>query len=350
MAPRIAVTAPQRLIAAESGFDAKLAFLSKAQQYPEATASVEPVETHMSWVFLTDHYAYKIKKPIHNADVDLRTVSARQCNCAEEVRLNRRLSSDVYLGTVALYSNPLGALTFDDGDAIVDWLVKMRRLPADRMLDRQIRQRSVARGDIDALIGRLWNFYRSCPPIGVIASEYRVQFRDNIISSRAELGEPQYGIACPLIDRIARTQLAMLANSGGLFDARVRDGRIVEGHGDLRPEHICLEADAQIIDCLEFSRVLRTLDVVDELGYLALECERLGAPDLRGRLFESYRNHSGDCAPDALVHFYQSYRACVRATLALRHLREPGLAKRAVWRTRALEYLDLAQAHADHCG
>src|SRR5512144_295003 len=287
MAKAMAMAASWLVPAAQPGIDAKVAFLSNPSHYPEATRHVEAVQTHLSWVFLTDRHAYKIKKPIRNANVDLRTVSARQFNCAEEVRLNRRLSSDVYLGTVALYRDAKGALTFDESDAIADWLVKMRRLPAERMLDRLIGQGLVRRNDVDALVRRLWNFYRSCPPVNVIASEYRGQFHDDILATRGELRQPGSGIAEEMVEPISDSLLAWLAANAADLDARVRAGRIVEGHGDLRPEHVCLEPEPQIIDCLEFSRTLRTLDVVDELGYLALECERLGAPELRGQLFDS---------------------------------------------------------------
>jgi uncharacterized protein len=338
---------PGRLVAAGSEFDSKLAFLSGAAHYPEHTSRVDCVETHMSWVFLTDRHAYKLKKPVRNADVDLRTVAARQWNCAEEARLNRRLSTGVYLGTVALRGARGGELTFAEEGEIVDWLVKMRRLPADCMLDRRIRLGSIPRADVDALMTRLCDFYRRCAPIGVLAPEYRRQFREDVIANQLELFRPVHVLPRELIERVCAGQLATLDDRSALFDARVHAGRIVEGHGDLRPEHICFEVEPQIIDCLEFSRVLRTLDIVDELGFLALECERLGAPELRPQIFDSYRERSGDAPPDALVHFYQSHRACVRATLAIRHLHEPALPNAFAWRARAREYLELAYRHVE---
>jgi aminoglycoside phosphotransferase family enzyme len=127
-----------------------------------------------------------------------------------------------------------------------------------------------------------------------------------------------------------------------LFDDRVREGRIVEGHGDLRPEHVCLEATPRIIDCLDFSCDLRTLDSADEIAFLALECERLGAPAVGGALLERYRDRCGDAVPDELVGFYRSCRACIRATLAIRHLDEPVLS-RAKWQAQARDYLELAR-------
>jgi aminoglycoside phosphotransferase family enzyme len=301
----VVATTPNGPIA-EPGFDAKLAFLAQPAHYPEPTTRVEPVETHLSWVFLTDRHAYKLKKPVRSPNGDLRTVSARQWNCVEEVR----------------------------------------RLPADRMLDRRIRAAAVGDADIDAIVVKLWEFYRACSPVGVLGDEYRRQFREDVEANRVELSKPQYGLPRAMVDAASAAQLAVLADNGGLLDTRARDGRIVEGHGDLRPEHICLEAPPQIIDCLEFSRVLRTLDIVDELGFLALECERLGAPQLRRTILDCYRACSGDSPQDTLVHFYQSHRACVRANLAVRHLREP-THNATAWQARAMEYLELALAHAE---
>jgi aminoglycoside phosphotransferase family enzyme len=341
--------AAQPLIGVESGFAAKVAFLSDPRHYPEGTERVERIETHMSCVFLTDRHAYKLKKPVCNGGVDLRTVSARHDNCTEELRLNRRLAPDVYLGTAALCSDPGGGLAFDEGAEAVDWLLKMRRLPAQRMLDRRIRERCVSPADIDAIVRRLCAFYRASPRVGVVASEYRAQFHDDVIANGAELSETQCGLPCEDVDRVVWMQLAALDRHRTMFDDRVHRGRIVEGHGDLRPEHICLEDEPKIIDCLDFSRVLRTLDIADELGYLALECEQLGAPGLREQIFASYRAVACDTPPEPLIHFYQSYRACVRAALALRHLREPLRADPGAWRSRALDYLQLAKRHADRC-
>jgi aminoglycoside phosphotransferase family enzyme len=262
------------------------------------------------------------------------------------VRLNQRLSSKVYLGIVPLMKDAAGQLTFaPDGEAI-DWLVKMRRLPAERMLDRLIQAGSVQRADVDALVKRLCDFYRQTPRVAIAPAEYRRHFAEGIAAHRRELCRPMYGLASEVVERICASQAAFLSQAA-LFDTRVRTGRIVEGHGDLRPEHVCFEAEPQIIDCLEFSHRLRTLDPVDELGFLALECERLGAPEIGKQILDAYREQSGDAAPEVLVHFYQSYRACVRAMLAVLHLQESAPQDSGKWYARAKHCLDLARAHIE---
>jgi uncharacterized protein len=332
---------------AHSDLQSKIAFLSCPESYSEGTRDVACVETHLSWVFLTDKRAYKLKKPICTAYVDLRDLTARSRNCNEELRLNRRLSSNVYLGAVPLMKDPTGRLSFAPGGDVVDWLVKMRRLPANRMLDRLILAHSTRRADIDSLVKRLCDFYRQSPSVAMAPEQYRQDFADGIATHRGELCEPAYALPAELVEQVSARQLAFLSRAA-LFDARVQARRIVEGHGDLRPEHICFEVEPQIIDSLEFSQRLRTLDPVDELGFLALECERLGAPEIGTQILDAYRQQSGDAVSDSLVHFYQSYRACARAMLAILHLQEPAQDP-AKWRARANGYLELARAHVDHC-
>jgi aminoglycoside phosphotransferase family enzyme len=259
------------------------------------------------------------------------------------------LSSGVYLGTVPLLRDAAGRLTFAKEGEVVDWLVKMRRLPAARMLDRLIRDGTAREADIEGLVRRLCEFYRQSRPSGISPAQYRREFEGGIEDSRRELRRPEHALPPDPVERVC-ARLQIVLSRAALFDARVAAGRIVEGHGDLRPEHICLQGEPQIIDCLEFSRRLRTQDPLDELGFLALECERLGATRVGTQMLETYRKRNRDAAPAALLHFYQGYRACVRAMLAIRHLDEPAPQDRAKWTARTGEYLELARTHAARCG
>jgi len=336
--------------AADPGLEAKVAFLSQPQAYPESTDHVDRIETHMSWVFLTDHHAWKLKKPVHHSYLDFSTEAARRMYCAEEVRLNRRLARDVYLGTVPLTLTADGQLRLAPDGTVVDWLVKMRRLPAGRMLDVAIRTHCVRSEDIRNVVGALCRLYRECAPVAISAAGYRQGLAERIAENGRELLAPDYALPADLVEHICRGQRAYLDQQSALFDQRVRAGRIVEGHGDLRPEHVCLEPQPQIIDCLEFSRAFRILDAADELAFLALECERLGAPELRSAILGTYAELSGDDPPDTLVHFYQSYRACLRAKIAIWHLKERALRDLPKWPAQARDYLRLAGEHLGQCG
>ncbi|MGE5722278.1 MAG: hypothetical protein ACM3YM_07430 [Sphingomonadales bacterium] len=326
---------------------AKLAFLERPDAYPEATSRVDAVETHMSWVFLTDAHAYKLKKPVRYPYLDFSTPEARQRDCEQEVRLNRRLAPEVYLGVLPLVCDAAGRLRLGGEGETADWLVQMRRLPADRMLGHLLQGGTVTQAEITRLARRLARFYAESPVEDIAPEAYRQTLAGRIEDNLRELVSPEFGLDPDLPERIARFQLGFLLDHADRFDRRVREGHLVEGHGDLRPEHVCLLEEPVVIDCLEFNREYRILDPVDELGYLALECERLQAPYVGRWLLDGYGEASGDVPPEALLHFYQSCRATLRAKLALWHLRDDGRHPPGTWHAAAADYLELAQRHAD---
>lgn len=324
--------------------EAKLAFLRQPGSYHEQACRVEAIETHMSWVFLTEDHAYKLKKPVQYGLLDFSTLEARRHFCEEELRLNRRLAPNVYLDTVPLVVNNQHLELAGPG-TIVDWLVKMRRLPAQRMLDYMIKAGVAQRSDMEQIASQLAHFYRKCIPIDLAPLAYCGRFERDIEQSRLVLREPSYRLPAEEIDSLCRAQRAGLRRITGLLSERVSGHRIVEGHGDLRAEHVCMESAPVIIDCLEFSPELRETDPVDELAFLALECERLGAPELGCALLDAYEKESGAAISPTLVHFYQSVRASLRARLTIRHLSEEKFQYSAEWQRRSLHYLQLAEAH-----
>lgn len=348
MTPAVPPSLPPSFFAVT--LESKVAFLRQSTSFPEPTYRVEAIETHMSWVFLTDGYAYKLKKPVCHDFLDFRAIEARRHFCEEELRLNRRLTDDVYLAIEVLSIDSLGHLHLGEQGEIVDWLIKMRRLPTQSMLDYAIKNRTARPDDMNRIASRLAEFYRHCAPVAIDPAAYRAAFRQGIDQNLQDLSRPTYHLPVEQVERICAAQQAFLDGHPQWFDQRANAGKIVEGHGDLRPEHVCLEPGVPIIDCLEFSLDLRTVDPADELGFLALECERLGAPQLGALLLQHYSEISGDAPSAVLVHFYQSYRAVLRARIAIRHLDEEKFRYSAEWRRRANDYLQLAHRHQDAIG
>jgi aminoglycoside phosphotransferase family enzyme len=295
-------------------------------------------------VFLTGRFAYKLKKPVRYEFLDFRTVQARQRSCEEEVRLNRRLAPEVYLGVVPLTRNPDGGLRLGGFGEPVDWLVKMHRLPPERMLDRAIAQGTLTPPQVRGLALFLAEFYRNAPPVVMTAQAYRTRLDAEIAANLRHLRDSAYDLPGGLVERLCRAQADFLAAHPALFDRRARNRRIIEAHGDLRPEHICLGPRPQIIDCLEFKREFRILDPADELSFLSLECARLGAANVEPLLFEVYREVTEDAPAAELIAFYKGYRACLRAKIAVWHLREPEVRTPEKWRALARTYLALAEA------
>jgi hypothetical protein len=192
----------------------------------------------------------------------------------------------------------------------------MRRLPTHQTL-QALHQRGELRPEqIDRLASVLVDFYRSLTPLPVSAEEYRQRVEAHVRGNRRELMSVAHHLPPSIVERVHAFQLQLLKLQPEVFDARAGAGKIVEGHGDLRPEHICLSDPPAIFDCIEFSADFRRLDVADELAFLAAECDFLGADWVGPRLLARYGELSGDRPPEVLLDFYKSYRACVRAKVA----------------------------------
>jgi aminoglycoside phosphotransferase family enzyme len=331
----------------DPSFAEKVEFLRRPEVYAERSASIEAIETHMSWVFLTSLHAYKLKKPIRYDVLDFSRLEFRERSCRRELRLNRRRAPDVYLAVVALTRQPDGQLALDGAGPPVDWLVKMRRLPADRMLDRVIEAGGIRREDVEGAATLLADFYARAVSATVDGEGYRKHLVEGVEGDRDELLKPEYGLSAADVARICETQLRYLDSAALPFDDRVTHDRVVEGHGDLRPEHICLTDPPAIIDCLEFSRDLRILDPADELSFLALECTRLGASQVGSWFLEAYCRLTADEPPHELLAFYRRFRALRRAKIAVWHLREPGADGSDEWRRRADWYVAHAAREAE---
>jgi uncharacterized protein len=319
----------------------KVRFLASLDAYPGSTGPVSVEETHMSWVFLVDEQVYKLKKPVCYPFLDFRTIEAREANCRKEVRLNRRLAPEVYLGTVALNFGADGNFAIDGDGEIVDWLVRMRRLPAERMLDQSISEGTVEEVQVDAVARQLSEFYRRAAAEDMDGAEYARRFDHEHAITRDVLTNRGFGLDRSRVDQVLGSIEKQLDSSG--FVAKRADlGKIVEGHGDLRPEHVCLVDPPAIIDCLEFSRQLRLVDPVDELVFLWLECERLGAGWVGQRIFESCTECLKEQPSYELISFYWAYRGCLRARLSLVHLLEHDTRTPHKWLPQARHYIELA--------
>lgn len=333
---------------------ARVRFLAGAPEVLAAAAccatggeDVAVIETHLSYVVLRGDRAMKLKKPLRTPFQDLRTPALRRRNALEELRLNRRLAQEVYLDVLAMRwrdgrlalvpsSSPQAAV-----DA-VDWVVLMRRLPPQRMLDRRIRERSVQAAELEALGERLGRFYREAPRAGFEPAVYVERLRHDLQAHAAVLGRPGFedlrGVE--VTDALGRA----LERLAGALAARVEAGRVVEGHGDLRPEHVCLLSPPVVIDCLEFDPALRQVDPLEELALLDVECEHLGDSDAGRRVRDHCLQVLGDEGSSALWQLHRARQAVSRARFSVAHLLEPAPRTPTVWRPRTASYLRLARA------
>jgi len=286
--------------------------------YPGRPATVDVHETHISWVFVAGDRAFKLKKPIVLPFLDYGTPQRRRAMCREEVRLNRRLAPDLYLGVraVALDASGLRLAAEDDRHA-VDYVVEMRRYDERSTLAAKLARGELQRTEVSALAGTLARFHADAPKaavkgVPVLAVERRMT--DNfhqllaIVEQRAEIER---------VLALERFAHAFVVAHAQMLDARVRWGFVREVHGDLRADHVLLDGTALVVDCIEFDRALRELDVADDLAFLVMDLVARGGERFARELVRAYRDAGGDPGEDYLITFYAAYRALVRAKVAL---------------------------------
>jgi len=282
-------------------------------------------ETHAAVVFLVGDSAYKMKKPVQLGFLDFSTEPARREACHREVALNRRLAPDVYLG--------VADVTRPDGRPC-EHLVVMRRMPEERRLSTLIAAGAPVDEELRCIARLVAAFHgRSERSPDIAAAGSRDALRARWTASFAQVRPFHATVLDPAVAvEVERLTLRFLAGREPLFDARLRHGCVVDGHGDLLADDIfCLPDGPRILDCLEFDDQLRHLDRLDDVAFLAMDLEHLGVPELAARFLAWYVDFVGDPAPPSLLHHYLAYRAFVRAKVAcLRHAQgDPAAAEQA---------------------
>jgi len=289
--------------------------------YDHPVERVDLVETHISWVFLTGEYAYKVKKPVSLPFVDFSTLEQRRASCEDEVRLNRRLAPSLYLGVVALGGTPeaprIGA------EPALEYAVKMRQFSAEARLDNRIAAGSVGVGHLQAFAETVAAFHASLPPRRARARDGTPEI-DAFAENLAELEQ-----ALDRDERVSADIRDWLHTHRATLDERLarraEDGFVRECHGDLHLENLVLLDDAVVaFDALEFSEKLRTIDLIDEVGFLVMDCGAHGREDLGYAFLSRYLEITGDYPGLGVLAFYRLHRALVRAKVRAIRERQSG--------------------------
>jgi|SRR5579883_3033620 len=304
-----------------------------------APAAIEVIETHFAWIFLSAREAYKMKKALRLDRLDNRTLEARRFGCEEEVRLNRRLAPEVYLGVVPLRMRADGSLGLGSQGEPVEWLVRMRRLPRSKFLDQAIAARALSLERLQPVARLLAQFYATQPPVRFTAGGYLTRLERRSAACFAALQAPPLRLPGALLEALREREHALCAQVALALGDRDRDGRIVEAHGDLKAEHIFLGPPPCIIDCLEFDRDLRIRDPLEELASLELECERLGARWVARTMLDAYLSRAQDELDEGVYAYYRMSCALQRARTLAWHLLDPALCDRKDWAALATEVL-----------
>jgi hypothetical protein len=304
---------------------------------PEAYAALLPgarrvdlIETHSSWVFLVGEDVFKVKKPVDLGFLDFSTLEKRKTACDAEVRLNARLADGIYLGVVPLRRQPSGQVHVAGDGEIVDYAVHMKRLPDEPRADTLVRAGTLTPAMVDDIAVRLARFHAGCRVDGETrAFGTPAAIERNVEENFAQAGEllPTY-LAADQAQELMRWQRAFLRGHAALFEQRAAEGRVRDGHGDLRLEHVYFRDEGvTVLDCIEFSDRFRFADVASDVAFLSMDLTAEGRTDLAERLLATYARESQDFDIYAVIDFYESYRAFVRGKISAMQAGDPSLSE-----------------------
>jgi aminoglycoside phosphotransferase family enzyme/predicted kinase len=316
--------------------------------YDHPVRDIHLIETHISWVFLTGSYAYKIKKPVNLGFLDFSTLERRRYYCEEEVRLNRRLAAALYLGVIPIRGTP-EAPRFNGPGEVFEYAVKMVQFSEEARLDHMLARGDLRPMHIDFLARELAEFHGR---ISIAGNDKPFGDPDHVF----EPVHQNFEQIRPRVDAQDQAQLRRLeiwseltfADLKKTFEVRKYRGFVRECHGDAHLANmVWLNQRVTLFDCLEFNDNLRWIDLMSEVAFLTMDLDDRGRSDLARRVLNTYLEHTGDYDGLAVFRFYLVYRALVRAKVASIRLGQNGLnddEKRQV-RVEYLGYARLAERY-----
>ncbi len=323
-------------------------FLLLPGSYPHPVGTIQRRETHVSHVFLAGGFAYKLKKPVKFPFLNASTLALRKKFCLLELSLNRRLAPAVYLGLAPVVERN-GALHLGGTGRVLEWLVKMRRLPEERMLDRLVASRRVSRRDMVHLADRLIPFFRRAKRSRAIDRFGRRAQVEALVLGNLRECQPFLGAFFSEADRrrLEAAYRQYLALHEPLLLRRVRERRIIDGHGDLRCENICLTDPVSVFDCVEFEPAFRGGDIANDFSFLVMDLEFRRRRDLADALVARYRQQMRDSTFEQALAFYKCHRSLVRGKVrGFAWMQHPGTAEGRRIRALSRRHFRLAVRYA----
>ncbi len=322
--------------------------LLNPEAYPHNPRKIELVQTQMSFIFLTGDYVYKVKKPVDLGYLDYTTLEQRHFFCRQELELNRRLCPDAYLAVVPIVEEKDGLRIEGQGNAI-EYAVKMKQLPQERMMDVLLPRGQVTREMIARVAEKLVSFHQKAETNQKITAFGKLDIvRQNTDENFAQT-EKYIGISVAPAEysRIKSYTDNFMQSNVSLFDKRVKEGRVRDCHGDLHAAHICFIDCICIYDCIEFNDRFRYSDVASEIAFLAMDLDRYQQAALSQHLVNTYVELSHDEGLLKLLNFYKCYRAYVRGKVESFKLDDPYIPEEEKAKVLAVAqgYFELAESY-----
>ncbi|ENO87419.1 bifunctional aminoglycoside phosphotransferase/ATP-binding protein [Thauera linaloolentis] len=321
---------------------------------PDSAQGVELIETHISWVLLAGGHAWKLKKPLDLGFLDFSTVERRRAACEAELRLNRRTAPELYEAVVPVLGTPgaprLGRAPEEDGEAPIDFLVRMRRFDQAALFAHLLDEGQLVPALFDRLARHVADFHAVAAvakPGGGFgdADAVHAPVRQNFEQIRERIDDPAM---LDVLGRVETWAEARFAALRPVFDARLAGGRVRECHGDLHLGNlIVLDGEPRLFDAIEFSAELRWTDVAADIAFLVMDLQARGRAELGGRFLNAWLERCGDYEGLRVLPYYLSYRAMVRAKIAAIRAAQLDGGARDACLAECRRYLALAAAQAE---
>jgi hypothetical protein len=317
--------------------------------YPDHPGSIKFIETHISLLFLTGNYVYKLKKPVDFGFLDFTSLAKRKFFCEQEVKLNRRLSPEIYLGVVDITKEGNRIILEGKGE-LVEYAVKMKQIPEELLMDRLLERKQVTPKMIEAVSGKLVKFYFAAEVNDLIKSFAKPERVKQDTDENFEQTEKYVDVTIPadVYEAVKNRTDDFFRTNGKIFYQRIASDRIRDCHGDLRLEHIFWGDKISIFDCIEFNERFRYTDVAADIGFLAMDLDYHGRQDLSEHLIRAFIGESGDHELMEVLDFYKCYRAYVRGKVESFRLNDPHLreVEKIGTHQRAQKYFNLAHRYS----
>lgn len=322
--------------------------LMKPEAYDEAPGSIELVQTHISFVFLTKRYVYKVKKAVNFGFLDFTTLEKRRFFCEKELELNRRLCGDMYLEVVPI--NKAEAIRIKGAGETVEYAVKMKRLPQKTMLSRLLEENKVDNKLVDSIAKTIADFHAKAETNRRISEFGAVEMIETNWNENFEQTTEYIGttISAEEFKLIREKVETFMKNNAVLFEKRIMEGRIRDCHGDIHSDNIFVADRIYIFDAIEFNERFRYCDIAADMAFLAMDLDFKERADLSSFFVEKYVEYSGDQELLRLLLFYKCYRAYVRGKVVSFKLKDPNVRsnEKSAAQKEAKAYFKLAATYA----
>jgi uncharacterized protein len=320
----------------------------ESETYPKTPGKIELIQTHISFVFLTKNYVYKVKKAVNFGFLDFSTLEKRHLFCEKELEINKRLCPEIYLEVVPI--NKSSNIKINGPGVTVEYALKMKRLPQEKIMTKLLKENKVDKKTIDALAEIIAQFHSKAQTNSEISGfgslkTVKTNWDENFTQTTKYINQTILQTDFQFLQTKINN---FMEKNTALFESRVADMRIRDCHGDLHSGNIFITDKICIFDAIEFNDRFRYSDVAADVAFLAMDLDFQQRPDLANYFIERYQAYSKDRHLAQLLPFYKCYRSYVRGKVISFKLDDPNIttADKASATKDAYAYFKIAAKYA----